>query len=260
MKKIILFALSLSITACSTTGDNIDPYETTNRKTFEFNRKFDRAVMDPLANGYNAVVPAPARKGIKNALENISEPTTFANEILQGKPVAAAETVARFVINTTVGIGGLWNPAEKMGLKRNSEDFGQTLAVWGIKNPPYYVMPFVGPQTTRDAFGFMTEVFLDPTNMIINSQGGVEWIYMRLGANVLTTRASLDQLLDDLYTEKDPYLMARSAYLQRRAYVIRDGKDAPQDNVEDDLFFDDLDEEEQETVKLILKASKARQK
>ncbi|WND02068.1 VacJ family lipoprotein [Temperatibacter marinus] len=252
MKKVILLLVALSAAACATTPDVIDPYEKTNRKIFEFNRKVDRVILDPVANTYNAVMPSPARKGIRNAFDNLSEPMTFANDILQAKPERAISTLARFIINSTVGIAGLWNPAEKMGLKRHKEDIGQTLAVWGFKESPYFIIPFVGPSTTRDTVGFTASLFLDPTDYVIDKEFGWEWVYARLGADIITIRAELDKVLDDLYSETDPYLLARSAYLQRRDYLIRDGREKEYDE-EDDLFFDDeLDDEEVELLNLIL--------
>lgn len=245
MKKIFTAILFLITAACSTTGTNIDPYEKTNREIFEFNRKFDRAIMDPIANGYNKVVPKPVKSGISNALSNLREPMTFANDILQGKPGRAGKTLLRFVINSIIGFAGLLNPAQDMGFERHTEDIGQTLAVWGIKNPPYFVMPFIGSSTTRDTFGFGATFFLEPMDMFIQDQAGVEWVYLRLTADVVSFRADLDKVLDDLYGENDPYIIARSAYLQQRAFAIRDGKDAPFIEEDDDMFFDDeMDMEE----------------
>lgn len=258
MKKILLLGLLAALSACTTTQANQDPYETSNRKIFEFNQRIDRAILNPVADAYNGVVPAPARKGVTNALTNLREPMTFANEILQFKPVHAGETVLRFAINSTIGILGLWNPAEKIGLKRRSEDIGQTLAVWGVKNPPYYVIPFVGPSTTRDTLGFTLTFMYEPVNLYIQDKASVNWVYLRLTADVVTIRAGLDKVLDDLYAQKDPYILARSAYLQARKSAIRDGKTDPAAlTEEDDLFFDDaMNSEELAIYKMILKDKK----
>src|SRR5689334_19303494 len=144
----LLAALSLS--ACATTQAvdlNADPYEDFNRQMFAFNDGLDKAVLEPVAKGYRAVTNEPVREGVSNFVSNLGEPVTFANEVLQGKLPQAAGTVGRFLLNTTIGVAGIFNPAQSFGIERTNEDFGQTLGVWGVASGPYLVLPFLGSTT-----------------------------------------------------------------------------------------------------------------
>lgn len=146
-----------------------DPWEPFNRRMYRFNAAADRYVLLPVVRAYRAVTPAPVRTGIANFFRNLDEVTTFVNTVLQGKADAAGVTLARFAINSTVGIAGLFDPATRMGLARQREDFGQTLGAWGVKSGPYLVLPFFGPSSLRDGLGlgadFAALFALDPLNL-----------------------------------------------------------------------------------------------
>ena len=148
----VLAALSLS--GCLTAGpDPQDPYEDFNRQMFAFNDGLDRAVLEPVAHGYRAVTNEPIREGVGNFADNLNEPLTFVNHILQFQIPDAGATFGRFLVNTTVGIGGIFDPASTMGMQRTKEDFGQTLGKWGVQPGPYLVLPFLGSTNPRDLFG-----------------------------------------------------------------------------------------------------------
>ena len=146
---------AFALTACVTvTPENAeDPYEDFNRSMYAFNDGLDRAVLEPVAKGYRAVTNEPIRGGVTNFVNNLGEPITFANEVLQGKVGNAAGTVGRFVINTTIGIVGIFDPAGAIGIQRTDEDFGQTLGVWGVQPGHYLVLPLIGSTSPRDLFG-----------------------------------------------------------------------------------------------------------
>ena len=159
----ILAALSLS--GCITAGANPeDPYEDFNRSMFAFNDGLDRAVIEPVAHGYRAITNEPVREGVGNFTMNLNEPLTFVNHVLQGQIPDAGATFGRFVVNTTVGIVGIFDPASAMGMQRTKEDFGQTLGKWGVGSGPYLVLPFLGSSSPRDAFGMGADLALNPLN------------------------------------------------------------------------------------------------
>jgi phospholipid-binding lipoprotein MlaA len=165
-------------------------------------------------------VPSPARTGVSNFFANLKTPTVMINDALQGKFGAAANDLGRFVVNTTVGIGGLLDPATQMGLDKNDEDFGQTLGHYGVHPGPFVEVPVLGPSDVRDGIGRGVEVFTSPTHYISNN-------YVSYGLDLvgaLNTRANLLPLDDTLKKVFDPYAFIRDAYLQRRAYLVSDGK------------------------------------
>ncbi|OZA16678.1 MAG: hypothetical protein B7X85_06195, partial [Thiotrichales bacterium 17-46-47] len=143
-----LFALSIMTT--SVYANQIDPYESFNRPIDEFNAGFDKHAFKPVAEGYVAITPDPARQAVHNFISNLFEPETIVNDLLQGKFTQAVQDTARFIFNSTFGLFGLIDIATPMGLPYNNEDFGQTLAVWGWKDSDYVALPFLGPSTVRD--------------------------------------------------------------------------------------------------------------
>ena len=194
-----------------------DPYEHVNRQIFAFNMALDHAVLRPIAKTYDFVLPWPVKKGIHNIFDNIGDVTSAANEILQLHFDQAVADLARVVINTTIGVGGLFDVATPMGVVKNKQDFGMTLAHWGCHNTPYVMLPFFGPATVRDAVGL-------PVNMILLDP----WTYgastdVQIGAfgvYQIQYRASLlvaDKVVDQAF---DPYVLVRDAYLQHRRHVI----------------------------------------
>jgi phospholipid-binding lipoprotein MlaA len=199
-----------------------DPWESWNRGVYKVNDSVDRAVVKPLARGYVKVVPSPARTGVSNFFSNLHTPTTMVNDALQGKFGAAANDLARFVVNTTVGVGGLLDPATQMGLDKNDEDFGQTLGHYGVKPGPFLELPILGPSDARDAPAKAVDIFTGPTHYISNNYVS----YGLYGLQALDTRAALLPLDTTLQKVFDPYAFIRDAYLQRRAYLVSDGKGA----------------------------------
>jgi phospholipid-binding lipoprotein MlaA len=197
-----------------------DPWESWNRGVYKVNDKLDRAVAKPVARAYVRAVPEAARTGINNALANLRTTTVMINDALQGKFGAAANDLARLVVNTTVGFGGLLDPASQMGLDRNDEDFGQTLGHWGVPAGPFLEIPFLGPSDTRDGPARIVDLFTGATHYIDNNYVA----YGLYGVGVVDSRASLMSLEETLKHVFDPYAFIRDAYLQRRAYMISDGK------------------------------------
>jgi phospholipid-binding lipoprotein MlaA len=202
-----------------------DPWERFNRSIYKFNDGLDRAILKPVAKGYVRVVPNPIRTGINNFFTNLRTPTVMINDALQGKFLAAANDLGRFLLNTTLGVGGLLDPATSAGLEKNDEDFGQTLGKWGVHAGPYLVLPFFGPSDARDAPARLVDAYTNPRQYIKNN-----WIkYGLLVPDYIDTRAqllSLDATLKNVY---DPYTFIRDAYIARRQYLVSDGKVVDED-------------------------------
>ena len=203
-----------------------DPIEPVNRWVFDFNQLLDRLVLRPLAQGYLAL-PEVARQGIANFLHNIDSPVILANDLMQAKPARAATTAARFVVNSTIGIGGLLDVASGFGWERHVEDFGQTLGRYRVAEGPYLVLPVVGPAPPRDAIGRIADTFLDPLSYLGRSGGA--WISpTRFALEAIGFRARhFDQIDEIERTSIDFYATVRSAYRQRRNDDIRDGAPGP---------------------------------
>jgi phospholipid-binding lipoprotein MlaA len=220
---VMLAGCASSQPSTSDPGAN-DPYESTNRQVFEFNQKVDRAVILPTAKAYVAVVPEPARIGIHNFLTNLDLPVTFANDVLQGEADRAGETLERFSVNSTLGIGGLLDPATDFGIPYHSEDFGQTLGVYGVGEGPYLVLPFLGPDPPRDAAGQVVDIFLDPFTYV-SLREHFYYSAAREFFTVLDLRAkNLDTLQGIERGSVDYYASVRSLYRQLRNNEIRNGK------------------------------------
>lgn len=196
---------------------DIDPWEKRNRKIHRFNRGVDRHFLRPVAKGYRAVTPKPLRSGIHNFFINIFQPLTAVNLLLQGRPGAAASTLGRFSLNVVLGIGGLADPASDAKMKLYREDFGQTFAVWGWRRSRYLEVPFLGPSTPRDLFGFATEIPLQPYQLVNTPER-----YGVIAINVVSIRADLLSKEDLIKDSGDEYLLFRSAYLQTRDFQIND--------------------------------------
>ena len=242
LKLIASLSMMLLTAACASTGSNpADPYEDFNRATFKFNTAVDKAVLRPVSTAYRTVVPKTPRKAVRNFFRNLREPLVLMNDILQGELGRASKTFQRFVVNSTVGVGGLLNMAPKAGLEYHSEDFGQTLAVWGIGDGNFIVLPFLGPSTTRDAFGTGVDFVANPATHVaagMNEKG----LQLGLAAGeFLDLRARAHDTLEALYAEEDPYILMRSSYLQNRKFEIKNGE-IERDTGEDDLF-DELEDE-----------------
>ncbi len=225
----ILSSLALSFCAlsvlggCASNGSGIpaDPLEGFNRAAFGVNDAVDSAVLKPVAKAYVAVTPSAARAGVSNAFSNIGEVGTAVNNLLQGKPGDALSDVGRLLINSTLGILGLWDVATPMGLAKNNEDFGQTLGKWGVGSGPYLVLPFSGPSTVRDSVGrFTVDRFTSYSPYVDHKRSS----YSATAVDLLSTRAaflSAGDALDAAATDK--YAFLRDAYLQRRLNQVYDG-------------------------------------
>ncbi|MCG8511812.1 MAG: VacJ family lipoprotein [Rhodospirillales bacterium] len=201
-----------------------DPAEPTNRAIFAFNQAVDKAVLKPAAGMYRHLVPPPVRTGIHNALDNLRSPVIFLNDILQGEMERAGNTFMRFVINSTIGILGLRDPATEMGYAYHSEDFGQTLATWGVDEGPYMMLPVFGPSNPRDAVGLAVDFFTDPFNMWAANSNREFATYARGGTRAVDERARNYDALEEMERSSlDFYAAIRSLYRQRRADEINNG-------------------------------------
>ncbi len=197
-----------------------DPFEGLNRGVFVFNNLLDRYLFRPVARGYEKVVPAGARTSVGLFFSNLFYPKTIVNQFLQGKPREGASDLGRFLINTTVGLGGFFDPATEMGFARHNEDFGQTLGYWGLGAGPYLMLPLLGASSLRDAPARVVDYPLNPASHLDDDD-----LELALGiTSSVSTRASLlsfDRLLEESF---DPYAFLREAYLQNRAAAVSDGK------------------------------------
>jgi phospholipid-binding lipoprotein MlaA len=235
---LALIALALGVTGCATLPSGKpakeDRFERFNRSVYVFNTKLDHAILRPVARAYVRVTPQPIRTGISHVLSNLTYPVTLVNSFLQGKLTDGVTDAARLLVNTTIGIGGVFDPATGMGLERHDEDFGQTLGKWGMHSGPYLMLPFLGPSDVRDAFGLVPDYLLlheIETVKLFNNNVYVEWSLFAVGT--VNRRAQLldeDRLLDSAF---DPYALLRSAYLQRRQYLINDGVASPEEEFPD---------------------------
>jgi phospholipid-binding lipoprotein MlaA len=191
-----------------------------NRGIYRFNETIDRAAVKPVAKGYRAITPQWFRTGTKNFFNNLKTPWTITNELLQGKPQLMAQETCRFVLNSIVGLGGVIDVAGKFELNAHNEDFGQTLAVWGIPSGPYLMLPFLGPSTVRDGFGKVPDYFSSPQRY-----ADIPW-ETKTGLTLLEVVQLRETLLsseETLGKAYDPYGLIRDAWLQRREYQIFDG-------------------------------------
>ena len=246
LKKCLLVAILLPfMVACASTSQvgtdsaaeeqvNRDPYEGFNRAIFSFNNGIDKIFLKPVAKGYRFVTPDLAEAGVSNFFSNLLEVRNVVNAGFQGKGEKTLTYTWRFIINSTFGLLGLFDVASEMGLEtEGGEDFGQTLATWGVNSGPYIVMPFFGPSTLRDGVATPVDAYLDPANYVDH----------RATRNALTltkiisTRASL--LDTESLLSGDKYVFIRDAYLQRRDYLINDGEveDSFGDSLSDDNDF-----------------------
>ena len=205
-----------------------DPLEPLNRQIFDFNLFVDRILIKPLAQGYIFVVPDKGRTAIHNVLQNMGEPIIFANNMLQGEFKRAHDTFARFLMNSTFGLGGMIDFATGAGLERQSGDFGQTLFSWGVPDGPYLVLPILGPSNPRDAVGIGVDSYADPWGFVFrnNDLQPVNWA--RYIVNGIDLRALNIDTLDELQRNAiDFYAQLRSLSRQHRASELRHGEAAP---------------------------------
>jgi phospholipid-binding lipoprotein MlaA len=198
--------------------DNIDPWEPVNRRIFAFNETMDDYVLRPVAKGYRYVVPDPAERSVSNFIANVYEFNSFFNSLLQGRPDNALVSGGRLLVNSTVGLFGLFDVATPMGIEHSPADFGQTLATWGVESGPYIVLPIFGPYTVRDGAGYLVDTYTSLPAMLDDP-------VQRYGfwtVEAIDIRARL--IKADELVFGDPYIFVRNAYLQRRAAFLNGGK------------------------------------
>lgn len=240
---VLVLCTAFLVSGCATsrTTDDLhegDPAEQFNRSVLEFNLASDRLLLKPVAAWYDRYVPSPVSTGLSNFFSNLLEPITALNDMLQGKPGKAGRDTGRFLINSTLGLFGLLDVATEMGLERRREDFGQTLAVWGVPDGPYLVLPFLGPSTLRDAFGLVPQYYGDPV-LYLDPPGN----QILAGTRIVDSRSHLlgaDEVLD---LQPDKYLFLREAYWKQRTILIQDGQTGPEDAESQDELLDELLEE-----------------
>lgn len=217
--------------------DERDPFEGYNRAVHEFNDDLDRAILKPLAIGYQKVVPTPVSNSITNFFSNLDDVLVLINDILQLKFEQTLSDFGRITFNTTFGLGGLFDVATYMGLPKHNEDFGQTLGYWGVGSGPYLVLPFFGPRTVRDGLALPVEWELDPVGTIDDDTT----YWATKGLYVVDTREGLLRASRILETASlDPYVFMRDAYLQRRQNLVYDGN-PPSSEDEFDPFSEEFD-------------------
>ncbi len=241
--RLVPLALFAGLSACATVhaGSQAeayrDPWEKTNRDLYALNKGLDRYALKPVTKAYRATTPAPVRQMVSNGFGNISQPNSFLNALLQGKVKQAFRSLDRFLINTTIGFGGLADIATDLGRPNEPEDFGQTLAVWGVGSGPYLMVPILGPSTVRDLFGFGVDFVADPF-LIAETKVLHPTLLEQTGQFTAQTIDVRSQLIDSggddaLKGSLDDYATLKSAYLQRRQSLIYDGN--PPDPDDPDL-------------------------
>jgi len=224
------------LNAVATYEEANDPLEPFNRAMYSTDQVLDRTLVRPVVNGYRAVVPDGARRSVSNFTNNLRSPIVFVHDVLQGAPERAGTTFARFFVNTFIGVLGLFDVGTEIGLVRHSEDFGQTLAVWGFGDGPFVYVPLFGPSSIRDGFGFGVDAFLvDPIAWYSRGNGAEQSIqWTALGLTVLTLKDETVDALDELKASSiDPYASLRSAYRQVRANQIRNGAPPPMEDFDE---------------------------
>jgi phospholipid-binding lipoprotein MlaA len=229
----LLLALCIVLSSSAFAMENRDPWEPVNRKIFAFNDTADRYLLKPVAKGYQKITPDPVETGIRNFFSNVGEVPIIINDLLQLEFAEAGNDTGRFVINTTVGLAGIFDVASKMGLPKNTQDFGLTMAHWGVKSGPYVVVPFLGPFTVRDGFGAIVNSQAD---LLFNAVDHVPTRNTLWGTKLVDGRASL--LAAESLISGDRYTFLRDVYLQQRDFLVNDGV------VEDDFGDDALGEDD----------------
>jgi phospholipid-binding lipoprotein MlaA len=211
----------MSCPAAMAEDDSRDPFEGFNRAVFSFNEGLDKAVVKPVAVGYEVVLPAPVRAGVSNFYGNIGDLLISVNSLLQGKPVDAVGDVARFIFNSTFGMAGIFDVATEMGIEKHEEDFGQTMGSWGVGPGPYLMLPVFGPRDVRDAFGLAIDMTADPVGNVNHVPTRNTLSAIRL-VNERATLLPADKIIEEAALDKYAYI--RDAYLQRRQSLVYDGR------------------------------------
>jgi phospholipid-binding lipoprotein MlaA len=246
----LIMALAVALSGCATQipaapkeeRSPADPWEPLNRRISAFNDNVDRFTFKPLAKGYEKVIPGPVRKGINNFSKNLLGPLFIVNNFLQGKFKRGFSETGRFLANTTLGLGGFFDAGKQMGMETYREDFGQTLAAWGVPNGPYVVVPILGPRTLRDATMIPLNFAADPTFYI--EEDSTRWgLYLVRAVDLRANLFTAEALIEDSF---DRYLAVRESYLQNREFLIYDGNPPEDEDFYDDFEdFEEFEDEEQ---------------
>lgn len=241
MKQLLLsFLLFFMANTLAFAEEDVDPFEDINRTVYGFNETVDDNLLEPVSRAYKDHVPEVAQDRVSDFFGNLRDVSTLANQILQFKPVESVETLGRILVNSTIGLGGLFDVASDMGLTTDDEDFGQTMGVWGVEQGPYVVLPLLGPSTVRDGVGLFVDTTSD-ANMIDKTEG-IGFISSS-AINIIDKRVELLPVTDMLDLSDDPYTMMRSSYLQKRKFDVFDGS-LPVEEDEFDDFQSNLELEE----------------
>ena len=238
-KHILLFFSIIFLNACSTLKQpnnhvTKDPYQGLNRSIYSFNNNFDKNLVKPVASGYKTILPGGVRKSVGHFFFNLTEPLNAANNLLQGDLPNTLGSSGRFFINSTAGVFGLFDVAEVVGIKKDPEDLGQTLASWGVQPGPYLMLPFLGPSNLRDSLALVGESIVYDSIDIISDNNSSD-VALRV-LNLLNIRSDLLDLDKLLEAQLDPYMFLKLGYENTRLNAIYDGK--PPLNPDDD--FDDF--------------------
>ena len=239
---VLLFGVTACASRPAATGDapptaadngpesveTYDPFERFNRAMYTFNEKLDGYVLKPVAKGYRAVTPLPVRQGVSNFFGNLREPMVMINDALQGKFKAAASDLGRFLTNSTLGVLGIFDVATRFGLEKRNEDFGQTLAVWGVKEGPYLVLPLFGPSSLRDGAGLAGDYLTYPPTYMEETSTAAKLFAVDV-IDARTRYLDAGDILEQATGAADPYIFVREAYRQRRQNLARDGEALPVD-------------------------------
>ena len=231
-RAVIAAALTVGIAWAHADADAGDPWETMNRGIFRFNESADRWLFEPIAKGVDFVMPDPVERSIRKFFENSMFPIRFLNDLLQAKPASAVEDLARFVVNTTVGVAGFFDPATDLGLEDHREDFGQTLGYWGIPPGPYLVLPLLGPSNPRDTIGLVADSFTLVYPYFVP-------VYVPYAISVGQKLNWRSLMLDDIEAEReaalDYYVFVQNVYVSYRENQVRDSEEDESDG--EDLYY-----------------------
>jgi phospholipid-binding lipoprotein MlaA len=237
MRLFVLFA-TLLLTGCASSGGSknpTDPLEGFNRGVYRFNDSVDRAVLKPVAQGYNKITPKPVRNMVHNFFSNLGDVVVTFNDLLQLKFAQAAADGSRVLINSTFGILGLLNVAER--LEKHNEDFGQTMGYWGVSSGPYVVLPFLGPSNVRDGIGLYGDTYINPLGNLEDVSLRNQ-LYIARGMDQRARVLDMEKVVDD--TTLDRYSFIRDAYMMRRQSLVYDG-DPPREKYDDEEYDDEED-------------------
>ncbi len=228
---LLIVLLPAGLAAQPESGANVDPFEPFNRAMFRVNNELDRFLLKPAAQGYDFIMPAPAKRGVSNVFANLFDANSAVNAVLQGRFEGALQSGGRFLVNSTVGIVGLFDVATKVGIRPYRTDFGHTLAIWGVGRGPYLMVPLFGPRTLRSGTGTVVDTYVSVPFYIDNvAVRNTLW-----GTELISGRAAL--LSSDELLSGDQYIFVRDAYLQYRDAFVNDGEVT-------DTFSDFEDEED----------------